>query len=124
MSDFRWMTCGGLLVDGSGDIATTPAGSLENIQSMASSRVKAALNGWKLYPIGADLDSFLGNPTDPELQIGIERQVQATLTDNFLPASAVTVKTVAYGGQIFLMVYLSQSLILQTTISTQSGATA
>jgi hypothetical protein len=52
MVDFRWMSKGGVLLDATGDISftTTP---WECMVAMVNTRLKAAVNGWKLYPIGA-----------------------------------------------------------------------
>ena len=62
LMDLRWPSMGGTLVDGNGDLATTLS-PLEEMGSMVMTRMKGALDAWKLYPgIGADLDSFRGSP--------------------------------------------------------------
>ena len=56
MPDFQWTSAGGVLLDAIGDIAVydTP---MDSIQNMVRTRIKADLDGWQLYQIGADLRS-------------------------------------------------------------------
>ena len=70
--DLKWMSQGGVLLDG-GDIALCDP--LEGIKDMVRTRLKAALNAWKLYAIGADLEDFIGNAISDELEVSLRRQV-------------------------------------------------
>lgn len=116
MADFRWMSSGGILRDGSGDIANT-LNSLEEMESMVASRVKAAVDGWKLYPIGAGLDSFQGSPVNQNTELSLQRAVIASLTRQFLPAGSFTVQTISVGGTIELYVYIQKTLVFQSTVT-------
>ena len=83
--DWRWQSNGGILLDGTGDIALTSDGTPESLLDIVRTRLKTTLNGWKLYRIGADLETFLGELIDPELELSIARQVQAvTVKKNFV----------------------------------------
>jgi hypothetical protein len=90
------MSSGGVLMDGTGDIALTTSTWQSNIDIMRS-RIKATLNGWQLYPIGADLESEIGQAILQEVQTQIQQRVTASLTYQFLPAGAFQVKTRAVG---------------------------
>jgi hypothetical protein len=80
LMDLRWPSMGGTLVDGNGDLATTLS-PLEEMGSMVMTRMKGALDAWKLYPgIGADLDSFRGSPVgiNQDTELSIQRAVTAS----------------------------------------------
>ncbi len=62
MINFRWMEFGGIYLDLGGDIAVTQATSLGSLREIIQSRLKAALHGWKIYSIGADLEAGLWVP--------------------------------------------------------------
>jgi hypothetical protein len=117
MVDFRWMGSGGILLDGSGDIACTDPTTLESITGIVRSRLKAALNGWKQYSIGADLQARVGDIVNPELEVNLQRQVYQSLSDGFLPRGSFTVQTLAYGDTVRLLVYLQEELLAQVTLS-------
>jgi hypothetical protein len=110
MSDFRWQTKGGLLLDGTGDIATTLS-PIEELETMVETRLKTSANGWQLYQIGADLQSFIGSTISPDLLLTIERQVQSVLTRQFLPAGTFTVNAINSGQAIEVYVFLADQLI-------------
>jgi phage baseplate assembly protein W len=116
MIDLLWMSKGGLLLDGTGDLASTDDVGV-SVVDITRSRLKAALNGWKLYAFGADLQSLVGETVNPEIEVTLQRQVYTALTDNFLPRAAVTVTTLAYGDTIRVLVYLSQTLLAQAVIA-------
>jgi len=115
--DFKWMSCGGCLVDGAGDLAF--ASPDESLRDMIMTRLKAAFDGWQLYSIGADLDTLIGNTVDAELELAIRRQVETSLTQDFLPRGSFQVKTLPSGSFIQVFVYLSDVLMatVQVTVS-------
>src|ERR1039458_2602401 len=106
-----------MLVDGSGDIACTDPSTLDSVQDIVKSRLKAALNGWQLYSFGADLQARVGDTIDPELDVNLRRQVCRAMTDDFLPRNAFDVRTLAFGDTIQVMVYLNNQVIAQATLS-------
>lgn len=114
--DYRWMSQGGLLLDGTGDISFT-ANGLETIVSMVRSRLKAAVDGYKLYTIGCGLDSFRGSTSDADTEAAIIRQVQSQLTTGFLPTAALTVNSLVLGEEIQVFVFLQNQLIATTTVT-------
>jgi len=117
MVDFSWMSQGGLLLDATGDIAFT-ASPRECLAAMVNTRLKAALDGWKLYQIGADLDKLIGTTVAAELELSIQRQVRASLSRDFLPLGSFTVSTLAVGSQtIQVFVYVQNQLVASTTVS-------
>src|ERR1035438_2347078 len=118
--DFRWQSQGGILLDGSGDIATTDPSTLESTVDVVRSRLKAALNGWKLYAIGADLQARVGDIIAPELEIALQRQVYNALTNSFLPPGSFTAETLSFGGTLRVLVFISQTLVAQATVSRTS----
>ncbi len=117
MIDWRWMSKGGLLLDGTGDIALTGSDGLESLEDMVRTRLKAALDGWKLYRIGADLGEQIGKTVDAELELEIKRQVVRSLTTEFMPRGAFRVETLADGGRVHVMVYVSGSLIAKAVVT-------
>lgn len=123
--DFKWMSSGGLLLDGNGDIAVTAEGTLDSIRDVAVSRVKAALNGWQLYVgMGADLQTQVGNTVSAEIASALQRQVQQSLTwGNFLPRGSFQVEVLRTGGTIQVLVFLNQQLIVQAMISNLNSTT-
>jgi hypothetical protein len=118
--DFRWQSQGGILLDGSGDIATTDPSTMESTVDVVRSRLKASLNGWKLYAIGADLQARVGDIIAPELEIALQRQVYNSLTNSFLPRGSFTVETLSFGDTVRVLVFISQTLIAQATVSRTS----
>jgi len=114
--DWSWMSQGDLLLGG-GDIATTDPATLQSIQDMVRTRLKAALNGWQLYSIGADLLARIGDTIDKELNITLRRQINQSLTNQFLPRGSFTVQSLTDNGTISLFVYLNQSLIASATLN-------
>lgn len=122
--DWRWQSNGDLLLDGTGDIAVTNSSTLESIVDMVRTRLKAAINGWKLYAIGADLDARIGDTMGPELELTLRRQVQQALTKQLLPIGSFQVQTLADNGKITIFVYLNNSLIAQTVVNTQTTPAA
>jgi len=118
--DFQWMSQGDLILAG-GDIATTTPNTLASIQDMTRTRLKAALNGWQLYPIGADLQARLGDTINQELNITLRRQVNNSLTNQFLPRGSFSVQSIQDNGTITIYVYLNQSLIATATLNPLTG---
>lgn len=120
MPDFRWMSNGGVLLDGSGDIAM--ASPQESLYDMVRTRLKAALDGWKLYQIGADLERRLGDAITQELEISIRRQCQASLLKEFLLPGQFTITTVNVGGgHIDVYVHVLSELITTLRVDREAG---
>ena len=122
MTDFVWQSQGGVLIDGTGDLACTVESTLDSTVDVVRSRLKAALNGWKLYAVGADLQAGVGQAIGPELELTLQRQVTQSLSDGFLASSSFQVKTLATSGQVVVLVYLSGQLIVQAAV-TPAGVT-
>src|SRR5271156_172213 len=120
--DWLWMSQGDLLLAG-GDIGTTDPTTLQSIQDMVRTRLKAALDGWQLYSIGADLQARLGDTIDQELNITLRRQVNQSLTNQFLPRGSFNVQSITDHQTITLFVYINQSLIASATLNPQTGVT-
>lgn len=118
--DYSWMSNGGLLLDGNGDIAFTKS-DMDTIISMIRTRLKSAVDGWKLYRIGAGLDGFLGNTSDAEAEIAIQRQVIGALSRNYIPAGLLDVQTLRFGNEIQVYVFVTNQLVAQATVSIQAG---
>jgi hypothetical protein len=119
MPDFKWMSLGGVLLDGNGDIAmATPQ---ESVVDMVRTRLKADLNGWKLYQIGADLKQQLGDAVTAELEISIRRRVQSALTNQFLAPNQFTVTTRAVGGLIDIYVHVLDELVATVQVNRETG---
>jgi hypothetical protein len=117
MVDFRWMSKGGLVLDATGDISFT-ATPWECMVAMVNTRLKAAIDGWKLYQIGADLESLIGSTVASELELSIQRQVQSALSQDFLPTGSFTVSTMVVGPQtVQVFVYVQNQLVASTTVS-------
>ena len=116
--DYAWMSQGGLLLDGSGDISFTSS-PLTTVIQMVRTRLKASTNAWQLYPgLGAGLDSFKGNTSNAEIEITIQRTVLSAISNNFLPQSVFTVNTLRIYGQIMIYVFLNDQLIASSSIQT------
>ena len=115
--DFRWGSKGGLLLDSTGDIAFT-ASPWECLRSMVMSRLQAAIDGWQLYQIGADLDAVIGQTVNAELETTIQRQTEASLTQDFLPLGSFTVSTLPVGDQVIqAFVFIQSRLIASITVN-------
>lgn len=117
--DWQWMSQGDLLLSG-GDLATDPT-TLASIQDMVRTRLKAALDGWQLYSIGADLQARIGDTVNAELNITLRRQINQSLTNQFLPRGSFTVQSLTDNGIINLYVYVNQSLIANATLDPTTG---
>ena len=122
MTDFVWQSQGGVLIDGTGDLAWTVESTIDSTVDVVRSRLKAALNGWKLYAVGADLQAGVGQAIGQELELTLERQVTQSLSDGFLASSSFQVQTLATSGQVLVLVYLSGQLIVQAAV-TPAGVT-
>jgi hypothetical protein len=84
---------------------------------MAMTRLKAAVDAWKLYAIGAGLDDFIGSPVNANTELSIQRAVTASLSRDFLPSGSFTVQTLAIGSTIEVYVYIKQTLLASTTVT-------
>lgn len=116
--DCKWMSQGGLMLDGNGDIAFTST-SLETVISMTRTRLKAATNAWQSYPgMGAGLEAFRGNTSNSEIELTIKRTVLSAISNNFLPSSVFTVNTLRVYGRIIVYVFLNNQFIASSSIST------
>ena len=82
--DYKWMSQGGILLGGDGDLAFTSS-AWETMSDVARSRLKAAVDGYKNYLIGAGLTEVLGQAPTPEMQIALRRRAVASLTNDFAP---------------------------------------
>ncbi len=122
MTDFVWQSQGGVLIDGTGDLACTVESTIDSTVDVVRSRLKAALNGWKLYAVGANLQAGVGQAIGPELELTLERQVTQSLSDGFLASSSFQVQTLATTGKVLVLVYLSGQLIVQAAV-TPAGVT-
>jgi hypothetical protein len=122
VTDFVWQSQGGVLIDGTGDLACTVESTIDSTVDVVRSRLKAALNGWKLYAVGADLQAGVGQAIGQELELTLERQVTQSLSDGFLASSSFQVQTLATSGQVLVLVYLSGQLIVQAAV-TPAGVT-
>lgn len=118
--DYKWGSNGGVFLDGTGDIAFTDT-DLETIVSMVRTRLKASVNAWKLYAIGAGLDTFLGGTSSAEAEISIQRQVTGALSKNYLPANIFDIQTLRLGGEIQVYVFINKALVAQATVTIQAG---
>lgn len=104
------MSEGGLLLDAYGDLAVTADITSDSTVDLVNTRLKAALNGWQLYAIGADLQSRIGQLADPEIEIRIQRQVVQSLSD-ILPRGSYEVQTLLLDDGVTVLVYLNGQLI-------------
>ena len=116
MIDFLSMSCGGVLLDGSGDIALN-SDPMVSITDIIRSRLKADIDGWKLYRIGADLNSFIGTPNNEELETAIKRRVTSCLNNNFLPQGSFSVKTLRTGDSMNIFVYINNTMVVSAIVS-------
>lgn len=118
-NDFKWMSNGGLLLDGTGDLSVSMG--MDTIVSMVRTRLKSAVDGWKLYNIGAGLDEFPGNTSDSEAEVAIRRRVLGAISNGYIPTSSFQVSTIRLGGTIQVFVYLNSTLIADATVITNKN---
>lgn len=113
--DYKWMSQGGVLSDYTGDIAlgTSNQGTLDLIYS----RLKAAIDGWKLYYIGANLQSYTGVVIDSTSQQSIQQSVTLALSNQFLPNGSFQVQTTSSGNEIDIYIFVNSALVSQANIS-------
>lgn len=109
------MTTGGLLLDGVGDIAWANAN--DSLADMVRTRLRASLNGWQCYPIGADLEARLGDTLSAQLELQVQMQTSDSLSYQFLDRGTFSVQTTTAGQQMDVYVYLGQSLLAVATIN-------
>ena len=124
MIDFRWMEFGGIYLDPSGDIAVTQAATLDSVRDIVQSRLKAALHGWKLYPIGADLEARIGEVADLEFTLSLQRQVTDALSNGFLPTNSFQVKVLTCRTRVEVLVYVQNTLLANATLNTSNPSQA
>jgi hypothetical protein len=115
MPDFRWISNGGSLLDGSGDIAFTSS-AWEELSTMIATRLKADLDSWQLYRIGANLGTLPAQTVAPELESAAQQQALSSISD-LVPAGMVQVKTLTQGSEIMLFVYINEQLVYTTTLA-------
>jgi hypothetical protein len=115
--DFKWMAGGGgVLMDGSGDIALTNT-TMDSVKDIVQTRLKADFDGWKLYNFGADLQSYMGGSVDTAMEAAIKRRVMTSLTSNdFLPSGSVSVQTLVTGGSMKVYVYVQRVMVTTATV--------
>jgi hypothetical protein len=116
--DFVWQSFGGCLLDSTGDLAVTASNAATDVQSIVQSRLKSAVNGWKLYTFGADLETVVGESVQAEIDTALQRSVISALTsDGFLDSSALDVIPLNSGAEITVLVYLNSQLIAQAGLA-------
>lgn len=120
--DYNWMSQGGIMLDGSGDIAFTSS-PISCVKQMVRTRLKAAIDGWKQYKIGCGLDDFIGGTSDAPTEVQIQRRVIQALSSNYLPAGVFNVKTLRLGGVIQVYVYINNQLIADVQVEVNSNNT-
>lgn len=123
MRDWRWQANGGVLLDGTGDMALSGADGRESLYDMVRTRLKAAVNGWKLYQIGAGLQERIGDPMGVELEMALKRQVARALTAEFLPKGAFQTEVISTGELITIFVYVNKSLVAQALLANDGTVT-
>jgi hypothetical protein len=106
-------------MDGTGDIALTSS-SWQSTVNIVRSCLKATLNAWQLYPIGADLEGMIGQAIEQEVQNQIQQRITAALTYQFLPSKSFQVKTRAAGDTIKIYVYVNDTIAATASV-TNSG---
>lgn len=120
--DFVWQSRGGILLDGTGDIAVTREGTLDSIRDIVRSRLKAALRGFQLYAIGADLQRLVGRTVSAEVETTVVRQIQSALSLNFLPRGTFEVKTLTLNDSIQAIVFLESTIVAQVLLQNISSS--
>lgn len=113
--DMNWASTGGIIMSPSGDIALSPP--TKGTQQIIYSRLKAALNGWKQYIIGANLQAFHGTVVDEDLENDIQQSVANALSTQFLPSGSFEVTTLAAGGSVTIYVFINSTLAAQAVLS-------
>jgi hypothetical protein len=117
MTDLRWQSAGGILLDGTGDIQTTDPAVPESLVDMIMTVLKADRNSWQLYDIGANLSYFIGQTVDPELELKVKRAITDSLIRaGVLPKGSFFVETLASGQSVTAIVYIGQTAISTVTI--------
>lgn len=89
---------------------------------MVRTRLRARLNGWQLYSIGADLATLPGNTCDAAIELAAQRLVTAALSNRFLPAGSFQVSTTRSGNKLDIYVFLANTLLTQASVDTSTGA--
>lgn len=117
--DYAWIPGGGgILLDGTGDIAITDPTTHDDIMAIVRSRLAASLNGFQLYSIGADLENVIGTTYPSETGVEIQRQIIQSLSgDGFVSKKALAVQTILVGTTLQVLVYLNGSLLTQASVS-------
>ena len=115
-----WGQNGGIYLDGTGDIAQSSPNDC--LADMVRTRLRARLQGWQLYAIGADLATLPGTTCDATAELMAQRMVTAALSNSFLPQGSFQVQTTRAGGQLNVYVFLSNTLLAQATVDTSTGA--
>lgn len=119
MSDFNWMSQGGLTVSG-GDVAVAP--DLVETAQLALSRVKAAAQSWQLYSgIGANLNSVLGSTGYATAEARVIAAILRALTNQFLSSGEFSVEALASGSSVTAFVFLKGTLLITAIASTDGS---
>jgi hypothetical protein len=116
MADLQWMSAGGLVLDGTGDIALT-INDYQDLQSMIVTYLQANSNSWQLYNIGANLGSIPGNANNAEVEATVVKQIQSALS-GILPSGSFSIKTLQVGSLFDVYFYINSKLVATTTIDT------
>jgi hypothetical protein len=119
--DFSWMSEGGVLSDFTGDIALTT--SDEGTLNLIYSRLKAAVNGWKLYSIGAGLESYTGQVIDSTLSRAVQNAIVLALSNQFLPNGSFSIQTTSSGNELDVYIFVNSTLVSQANITSDGIVT-
>ena len=120
--DIRWMTAGGILIDGNGDIQLTDPEVPESLVDMILTRLKADVNSWKLYRIGANLSRLVGEIVDPELELKIKRQISDSMTrDGLLAKGSFSVETIPSPAEVLAILYLAGEAVATVAVPRVEG---
>lgn len=122
LTDFRWQSAGGMLLDGTGDIQVTDPMIPESLVDMIFTILKADTNSWKLYNIGANLSYLIGETIDPELELKIKRLISDALTRaGILSSGDFSVETIPTDGSILAILYINQVAVATVTVPRKEG---
>ena len=116
MLDLAWCNGGGTLIDSTGDIAFSTS-DWSCLVDMVNTRLKTTLKGWKLYSIGANLQSLIGSSQNADTESQIQKLVQMELTNNFLPLGSFTVSTIPVGKLIKVYVFIQNTLVASSSVT-------
>lgn len=122
MPDFRWIPQNGLMIGPDGDLADTSSRQQEELLEMIRTRIEASEEGWQLYPeIGAGLSSLVGRAAGEEVLLLAERLVYRSLSGQFLPPQALTVRAEPSGDGIMVQISVSGTVLGEAVLQPGSA---